>query len=225
MDITSEQEQHATRIQPSLYSPLSSVWFGNDAELIERMLGFYPRVTPKRILDATINSGRFWRGSARPVIGMDLLAQHRPCIVGDNREMPFKAQAFDVVVYDPPHVPNQGKDKLKDFTERFGLGLQSSKENGYSFAYLYPPFIREAYRVLEPEGMLFCKVSDYIHDHRYHWAHLDLIKTATETGFMACDCIIKVRKGPIIDPKWKVAHHARRCHCYWLVFRKSGKCE
>jgi hypothetical protein len=36
---------------------------------------------------------------------------------------------------------------------------------------------------------------------------------------------VKIRKGPIIDPRWKIAHHSRRQHCYWLVFRKSDKCE
>jgi hypothetical protein len=36
---------------------------------------------------------------------------------------------------------------------------------------------------------------------------------------------VKVRKGPIVDPKWQTAHHARRRHSYWLVFRKSNKCE
>jgi hypothetical protein len=28
-----------------------------------------------------------------------------------------------------------------------------------------------------------------------------------------------------VDPRWKKAHHARRHHCYWLVLRKSDKCE
>src|SRR5579885_1585222 len=51
------------------YVPLGSVWEGEDAELLERMLDFYPRKRPKRILDATVNGGRFWRGSNRPVIG------------------------------------------------------------------------------------------------------------------------------------------------------------
>ena len=189
------------------------------------MLEFYPRDKPRRILDATINGGRFWRGSNRPIIGMDVEAKHRPNLVGDNSCMPFQKHAFDVVVYDPPHIPNQGKDKSKDFNIRFGLVLRSAKENGYSFAHTYPPFLREAYRVLKPEGILFCKISDYIHDHRYQWAHVDLIQAAREAGFFPCDCIIKIRKGPIIDPKWKTAHHSRRQHCYWLVFRKSDKCE
>jgi hypothetical protein len=85
--------------------------------------------------------------------------------------------------------------------------------------------LREAYYVLRPEGILLCKISDYIHDHQYQWAHVDFIQAASAVGFRPCDCIIKIRKGPIIDPKWKVAHHSRRQHCYWLIFRKSEKCE
>ena len=207
------------------YAPLPSVWEGDDAELLERLLTFYPRKKPKRILDATVNGGRFWKGPRRKVIGLDIAGIHRPTIVGDNTRMPFADRRFDVVVYDPPHIPNQGKDNLKDFSVRFGLTLRSSKENGYTFAHTYPPFVREAYRVLKPEGILLCKITDYIHDHQYQWAHVDFIQAARAVGFTPCDCIIKTRKGPIIDPKWKVAHHSRRQHCYWLVFRKSDKCE
>jgi hypothetical protein len=109
------------------YAPLASVWDGDDAKLLERLLGFYPRARPKRILDATVNGGRFWRGSSRPVIGMDIEAAQRPMLVGDNTHMPFREGTFDVVVYAPPHIPNQGKDKSKDFNTRFGLVLRSSR--------------------------------------------------------------------------------------------------
>lgn len=213
--------------QPEIghYAPLESVWNGEDAELLERMLCFYPRTRPRRILDATVNGGRFWRDSKRRIIGLDIDSQHRPTIVGDNTQMPFRTGSLDVVVYDPPHIPNQGKDKQKDFNVRFGLVLRSSKEHQYSFSYTYPPFVSEAHRVLKPEGILLCKIADYIHNHQYNWAHVDLVQAARAAGFQPCDCIIKVRKGPIIDPKWKVAHHTRRQHCYWLVFRKSEKCE
>ena len=207
------------------YQPLPSVWEGTDAELLEKMLAFYPRKSPPLILDATVNAGRFWDGTRRTVIGMDIDGRHRPTVVGDNLRMPFKSGCFDVVVYDPPHIPNQGRDKSKDFNTRFGLTLKSPIENGYNFTHLYPPFVREAFRVLKKEGILFCKIADYIHGHRYQWAHVELISAAVSIGFTACDCIIKIRKGPITDPRWKKAHHARRHHCYWLVFRKSPKCE
>jgi SAM-dependent methyltransferase len=215
----------AGRKTRSQYSPLSSVWFGEDAELLELMLDFYPRKTPGKILDATVNRGRFWRGSKRPVTGLDIDAQCHPDVVGDNTNMPFRSGSFDVVVYDPPHIPNQGKDRTKDFNERFGLVIRSAKVNNYTFSHTFPPFLREAYRVLRPEGVLFCKIADYVHHHRYQWAHIEVLDAARKVGFLPCDCIVKVRKGPIIDPKWKNAHHSRRQHCYWLVFRKSRKCE
>ncbi|MFI5395958.1 MAG: hypothetical protein ACHQ9S_10535 [Candidatus Binatia bacterium] len=208
------------------YQPLSSVWYGeDDAQLLEQMLSFYPHKRPRRILDATVNGGRFWRASSRRVIGLDIERKHRPTIVADNSAMPLRGKAFDVVVYDPPHIPNQGRDNQKDFNTRFGLGARSPKEHGYSFAHTYPAFLHEAWRVLKVDGLLLCKIADYVHNHRYQWAHVDLIQAAREVGFLPCDCIVKARKGPIVDPKWKHAHHSRRQHCYWLVFRKSDRCE
>jgi hypothetical protein len=216
----------AEQTEASEYQPLDSVWQGEeDAELLERMLSFYPRSEPRLILDATVNGGRFWRGSTRPVIGIDIDPRHRPTVCADNTAMPFANGTFDTVVYDPPHIPNQGRDRSKDFNTRFGLGSRSAKENGYNFTHTYPPFLREAWRVLLDEGILLSKITDYIHNHRYQWAHLELILAAREVGFTACDCIIKVRKTPIIDPKWKRAHHSRRQHSYWIVFRKSKRCE
>lgn len=207
------------------YQPIPSVWEGEDRDLLELMLDFYPRQRPHRILDATVNVGRFWRGSARELVGLDVNPGFRPTVVGDNLFMPFRSECFDVVIYDPPHIPNQGQDRQKDFNTRFGLVLKSSRENGYNFSHLFSPFVREAYRVLAPEGILFCKITDYVHNHRLQWAHIDLVRAAAAVEFVPCDCIVKIRKGPIVDPKWQTAHHARRHHSYWLVFRKSNKCE
>jgi DNA modification methylase len=218
-------EMEGTSASTSSYAPLPSVWEGTDSSLLERMLDFYPHKPPTAILDATVNAGRFWVGRQRNVTGLDIDPKHKPDVVGDNTDMPFDAESFDVVVYDPPHIPNQGKDKKKDFNKRFGLVLKSSLEQGYNFNHLYPPFCKEAYRVLKKNGVLFCKIADYVHGHRFQWAHVEFINAAVATGFTACDCIVKIRKGPITDPRWKNAHHARRHHCYWLVFRKSKKCE
>jgi hypothetical protein len=80
------------------------VWFGDVAELIERMLSFYPRKRPRKILDATINGGRFWRNSKRPVTGMDIDHRHNPDIVADNTNMPLDDSSYDVIVYDPPRL-------------------------------------------------------------------------------------------------------------------------
>jgi hypothetical protein len=162
-----KKEQHP-RLFPlpkesaSNYEMLPSVWYGTDAELLEMILDFYPRRPPERILDATVNVGRFWVGSSRPVIGMDINPMYEPDVIGDHTDMPFEDNSFDVVVYDPPHIPNQGRDRSRDFNTRFGLGDKSPSQNGYNFSHLYPPFMTEAYRVLESEGILLCKITDYI---------------------------------------------------------------
>jgi len=81
-----------------------------------------------------------------------------------------------------------------------------TEEQGYSFSHVYPAFVREADRVLKPEGILLCKITDYIHNHQYQWAHVDFIQAARHVGFTACDCIIKTRKGPssIRNGRWLI---------------------
>ena len=207
------------------YTPLPSIWEGGDEDLLERMLEFYPNRHPELILDATVNSRRFWRNSTRPVVGLDINSHYRPDVLASSVSLPFSESAFDVVVYDPPHIPNQGRDRQKDFNLRFGLGVKSSAETKYNFSHTYPPFMAEAYRVLRPEGVLFCKITDYVHNHRFQWAHVDMLKAGSDAGFCPCDSIVKIRKGPIVDPRWKIAHHSRRRHTYWLIFRRSSKCE
>ena len=118
------------------YRCIPSVWEGEDSELLELMLGFYPHVPPQRILDATVNGRRFWRGSQQRVIGLDINPSYRPDIIGDNQCLPMQDGCVDVVVYDPPHIPNQGKDRSKDFNTRFGLVLKSSAQNGYNLSHL-----------------------------------------------------------------------------------------
>ena len=105
-----ESASQAASAASAKYAPLSSVWEGSDGALLERMLTFYPSIPPEPILDATYNRGRFWKGSARTVISMDINPKLKPMIVGDNRTMEGVEDAsFGCVVYDPPHVGPQGR--------------------------------------------------------------------------------------------------------------------
>ena len=214
-------------IEEEQYRPLSSVWEGSDAELIEQMLRFYPSIPAEPILDATYNRGRFWKGSSRAVVSMDIDPKFEPMIVGDNREMAGVADdAFGVVVYDPPHVGPQGRDKSsKRFDEDFGATVACGKEQGWTLSYLYPPFLEQARRVLKPRGLLLAKITDMVNSHRSQWAHADFMQMADEAGFTVCDLIIKVRTGPMVSTRWKTAHHARKRHCFWIVCRNDHRCE
>ena len=209
------------------YAPISSVWERSDGELIEEMLRFYPSIDPEPILDATHNRGRFWSKSTRSVISMDIDPRYNPMIVADNREMSdVHDESFGVVVYDPPHVGPQGRDKSsKRFDEDFGARVACGKEHNWTLSYLYPPFLKQAKRVLKPKGLLLAKITDMVNCHRSQWAHCDFMKMAATAGFTVCDMIVKVRTGPMVSTKWHTAQHARKRHCFWIVCRNGPSCE
>lgn len=211
----------------STYEPLSSIWEGSDGALLEEMFKFYATIPPEPILDATFNAGRFWKGSKRRVVSMDIDPQHEPMIVGDNRKMTgVRSSQFGVVVYDPPHVGPQGRDKSrKRFDVDFGATVECGKEHDWNLSYLYPPFLRQAKRVLKPHGLLLAKITDMVNNHKSKWPHCDFMRMAKEAGFIVCDLIVKVRTGPMVSTKWKQAHHARKRHCFWIICRNSDECE
>lgn len=213
--------------EPAQYEPISSVWEGSDAGLLEAMLCFYPTIKPHPILDATYNTGRIWKGSKRRVVSMDIEARHKPMIVDDNRIMKdIPSKKFGLVIYDPPHVGPQGRDKsVKRFDVDFGATMECGKEHGWTLSYLYPPFLTQAKRVLKPDGLLFAKITDMVNSHRSRWAHCDFMRMAEEAGFTVCDLIVKVRNGPMKSTKWQHAHHARKRHCFWIICRNGDSCE
>lgn len=209
------------------YAPTSSVWEGSDGELLEEMLRFYPSIPAEPILDATYNAGRFWRGSDRQVVSMDIDPKYAPMIVADNRNMVGVEDAtFNTVVYDPPHVGPQGRDKsCKRFDVDFGATMACGASESWTLSYLYPPFLKEAKRVLKPEGLLLAKITDMVNNHRSRSAHRDFMCMAEEAGFTVCDMVIKIRRGPMISDRWRTAHHARKRHCFWFICRNGHRCE
>ena len=238
MTAIAAKQQMSSSNNNSTYKPISSVWEESDAELLETMLTFYPSIDPEPVLDATHNAGRFWGKSTRNVWSMDIDPQHKTRIVADNREMVglntktgqrdyrVPSNKFGTVVYDPPHVGPQGRDKsVKRFDVDFGATIACGKQHGWSLSYLYPPFLKQAQRVLKPEGLLLAKITDMVNSHRSKWAHCDFMRMAEEAGFTVCDLIVKVRTGPMQSTKWKTAHHARKRHCFWIVCRNSTSCE
>lgn len=211
----------------STYAPISSVWEGSDADLLEAIFGFYPSIPVEPILDSTYNAGRMWKGSKRAVTSMDIDPQYKPMIVGDNRVMKgVKSSTYGVVVFDPPHVGPQGRDKSKKrFDVDFGATMECGSNQGWNLSYLYPDFLKQAKRVLKPNGLLLAKITDMVNNHQSKWPHCDFMRMAAEAGFTVCDLIVKVRKGPMVSTKWKTAHHARKRHCFWIICRNGKDCE
>jgi len=204
-----------------------SVFYGRDPALLRSMLAFYAATSP-RVLDCTANARRMWEGlSLDPApVFMDLDPTMAPDVVGDFRAMPFDAASFDVVVFDPPHLPaSQTSAGDEGFGRAFGLGLS---EMAYRAESLYfRPFLAEALRVLRPGGLVLAKLKDFINAREHQWTLVDFIGAVRATpGLTACDLIVK--RDPsghgLTSSTWRKAHHARNVHCWWVVVRKGG-CE
>ncbi len=206
---------------------MSSVWEGNDSDLLEAIFKFYPTIPVEPILDSTYNAGRMWKGFNRTVDSMDIDPQYKTKFVGDNRVMrDVPSSHYGTVVFDPPHVGPQGRDKSsKRFDVDFGATMECGKDQDWNLSYLYPDFLRQAKRVLLPQGLLLAKITDMVNCHKSKWPHCDFMRMAEEAGFTVCDLIVKIRKGPMVSTKWKNAYHARKRHCFWIICRNCNECE
>ena len=114
----------------------------------------------KKILDACCGSRMFWFDKQNPnVTFMDIRRHYEeletghvidvdPDIVGDFRNMPFEDDAFDMVVFDPPHLIHAGENSW--LAKKYG-----------KLDELWPEDIRQGFaecmRVLKPNGSLIFK--------------------------------------------------------------------
>lgn len=204
---------------------LESVFYGSDRELLPLMFSFY---APKaaRIVNVACNRRRAWKGNNLVVAHYDIDPSVLPDIVCSWDDLPDAAHSVDVLVYDPPHLPLAAASKKSktQMVKAYGLARSVSGDNISS---LHGGFLQEARRVLKFDGIVFAKIKDYIHNHRYQWCLIDFIQQAQLIGFTACDLIVKRDPcgGNLKSGRWVNSYHAKNCHCYWVVLRNSLRCE
>ena len=197
-----------------------------DPEVLRMMLDFYawPGAT---VLDVTANERRMWKGVAWPnVTYADIDPSTNPDIICDFRALTVPTASYDVIVFDPPHLPVAAASAESDqgFAARYGLSHSAHADNISEY---FAPFLAEAARVLRNDGLVFAKLKDFVHNHKYQWMLTEFVNAVNATpGLTPCDLIVKrdPSAGSLTSSKWKKAHHARNCHCWWIVVRK-GRCE
>jgi len=203
-----------------------SIFVGRDPELLKEMMGFYSYPEGK-IYDVTANEKRMWKNLTQTnIIFSDVDRNMNPNIQCDFLNLPFKSNTGSIIIFDPPHLPEAaGSNKsLKPFVRRYGLDKTTSSDN---ISGIFKPFLIEAKRVLKQDGLIFVKLSDFVHNHKYQWILVDFVNAVRDIdGLTATDLRIKndPSAGNLKSGKWVNSHHVRKSHCWWIIVRK-GKCE
>lgn len=179
------------------------------------------------VLDMTFGRGMFWKRVDRSDIKRLTcdLAFGEPDFKCDFRSIPLPDASVDIAVLDPPYAttksPTHSRGKCaEDFAYGLAGGTESqTRTSNEDNVTLYLEGAKEAHRLLRPKGFLVLKTQD---DATF-WKHVRLMDI---DGFVCEDLFIVVNpRPPVWDPRWKVQHHARKNHSYFIVLKKNGMRE
>ncbi len=126
-----------------------------------------------RILDATCGARTIWYQKNHPFVtfldrrkekittfkaGYKLRTRRtiniKPDIVAEWQNLPFKAESFDMVVFDPPHIIEKTITKTTKLKMHYGYFLESN------YKQILKEGIKDLFRVLKPNGILTFKWSE-----------------------------------------------------------------
>jgi len=145
-----------------------------------------------------------------------------PDCVCDFGILPFRGGSVDILVYDPPHLPDDVglKGRMAPWRTTFGIGRSVKGEN---IGPLFPGFLAEAKRVLRKNGIVLAKIKDYIHNNKYQANSHIFCEEARNVGLTIFDILILVHPsgGSMISGRWKNAIHSKNKHVYWIVLKKE----
>src|SRR5262249_43183456 len=149
------------------------------------------------VLDCTYGKGNFWKPIPEQItrlVGQDIqpgLAPHGVC---DVKRLDHATDAFDLTVFDPPHVADGGRDGI--MANRYGTLTWPRLEE----------LVRKGAAEVMRVGRIGCliKVTDGVHGGRL----CRMSEWVTEELGEPFDVIHSIRGRPLVDPKWGKQQHA-----------------
>lgn len=175
--------------------------------------------------DPTFSKGNFYRGTGieEPLLRFDLEPQIEGVACADARSLPLANSSLSCMILDPPFLATTGKSLTEGngnrINRRFGVYPDEK-----SLHRCYADMIREAYRILKPDGILIFKCQDKVSSGKQYFTHVFVMNTAVEAGFYPKDLFILLAKNRLVAD-WQAQNQktARKYHSYTWVFQKDDK--
>lgn len=178
-------------------------------------------------LDMTFGHGGFYKnGIPKPLIGVEInpaLAQKHKAVCADCTALPIASETQNLVMLDGPFGIASGASLDKKIKgQNITPGRFGCFSSGVKLFDFYTKAITEAHRVLEHKGILIQKIQGTVACAKQHMTHIHSVNVARELGFYFLDEFVLMAKARPISGKIKKQQHARKYHCFFLVFRKDS---
>lgn len=177
-------------------------------------------------IDTTYSKGIFYKntGIDEPTYKFDINPVCEDVKYADSRHIPLENGSVDVEMFDPPFLATTGKsleidDNSNRINKRFGVYPSESLLHQF-----YIDSMKEAYRILRPNGILIFKCQDKVSSNKQYMSHCFIMNEAVKIGFYPKDLFILLSKQRIVAD-WQVKNqkNARKFHSYFWVFQKSNR--
>lgn len=194
----------------------------NQTEIIQNILKLH--VPGGKIdCDPTFGFGNFYSSLPIPEHCFDINLRAPEVKYADCRNLPLESGTLKCIMFDPPFLATKGQSleaaSGNIINKRFSVFPDEK-----SLHQFYIDSMKEFHRVLDDDGILIFKCQDKISSEIQYLSHVFIINQAVSIGFYPVDIFVLLAKSRL-TAKWQMRNqkHARKHHCYFLVFQKSNR--